>query len=128
WLAARGRMAEADAVLTALERRIEARTAGPLPPPTVAAQTATAEPGRVEAARALLPSLWRPKTRRTTASVWLAWGMQTFVAYGFTTWVPSLLVADGFTLTRSLVYSAVIMAGLVPGAVVAALLSDRLPR
>ena len=48
--------------------------------------------------------------------------------FGFTSWVPSLLVAHGFSLLHSLVWSSAMSLAIVPGAAIAALISDRWDR
>ena len=55
----------------------------------------------------------------------LAWICQTLGFYGFTAWVPTLLVAHGFSLVQSLAWSSAMSLGAVPGALIAALISDR---
>jgi len=55
----------------------------------------------------------------------VAWIGQTLGFYGFTAWVPTLLVAHGFSLVQSLAWSSVMSLGAVPGALIAALVSDR---
>ena len=58
-------------------------------------------------------------------TVWIA---QTLGFYGFTAWVPTLLVAHGFSLVHSLAWSSAMTIGAVPGALIAALISDRWER
>ena len=55
----------------------------------------------------------------------LTWICQTLGFYGFTAWVPTLLAAHGFSLVHSLAWSSAISLGAVPGALIAALISDR---
>jgi len=56
------------------------------------------------------------------------WVCQTLGFYGFTAWVPTLLVAHGFSLVHSLAWSSAMTIGAVPGALIAALISDRWER
>src|SRR5262249_48252351 len=46
----------------------------------------------------------------------------------FTAWVPTLLVARGFELVRSLAWSSAMSIGTIPGALVAAFIADRFER
>jgi putative MFS transporter len=47
---------------------------------------------------------------------------------GFMAWVPTLLVAHGFSLVNSLSWSSAISLGAIPGTLIAALISDRWER
>ncbi len=58
-------------------------------------------------------------------TVWIA---QTLGFYGFSAWVPTLLVAHGFSLVHSLAWSSAMTIGAVPGALISALISDRWER
>jgi len=66
----------------------------------------------------------RGMLRRTlvAAIVWTAMGLS---YYAFLTWIPSLLVARGFTLSHSFGFSILIFAAQVPGFFSAAWLNDR---
>jgi putative MFS transporter len=63
-----------------------------------------------------------------TAMLVVTWIAQTLGFHGFTAWVPTLLVAHGFSLVRSLAWSSAMSIGTIPGAFVAALISDRWER
>jgi len=53
-------------------------------------------------------ALWSRKLARITTMTWLMWLSITFSYYAFFTWIPSLLVQNGMTITRSFSYSLVI--------------------
>ncbi|HUR20591.1 MAG TPA: MFS transporter, partial [Vicinamibacterales bacterium] len=80
YLLSRGRVTEADAVVSALERSIVATTQQPLPQATgddAAGVVQTRHtPGDA------LRFLWGPTMARRTAVVWLLWFVQTFSFYG----------------------------------------------
>ena len=58
----------------------------------------------------------------------LVWIGQTLGIFGFTSWVPTLLVAHGFSLVHSLAWSSTIALAAVPGALLAAVIADRWDR
>ncbi len=124
WLASVGRPAEADAILTRIEdkARREGHTLGPIAagPPAVAVPR-----GSFFGKLALL---WAPGLRRITAMAWLMWLSITFSYYAFFTWIPSLLVENGMTITRSFGYSIAIYLAQIPGYFSAAYMNERVGR
>jgi putative MFS transporter len=126
WYDHRGRSADADDVLARIEREVE-REAGALPPAGVA------EPRIVGEAFELIPRVGfgvllasgSGKRLALLISVWIA---QTLGFYGFNSWVPTLLTEHGFSIVRSLEQASVMQIGAVPGAWIAASISDRWER
>jgi MFS transporter, putative metabolite:H+ symporter len=57
-----------------------------------------------------------------------AWMFQTMGFYGFSAWVPTLLVDHGFKLAESLTWASAIQLIGVPGAFIAGCISDRWQR
>jgi len=51
---------------------------------------------------------------RTTLMLWVLWIAITFSYYGFFTWIPTLLVKQGMTITKSFGYSIVIYLAQIP--------------
>jgi MFS transporter, putative metabolite:H+ symporter len=126
WLAGVGRGAEAEAVVARMED--DARRAGhTLPPPVALPALAGALPGRVSML-GQLAALWRPGLARITAMSWIVWLSITFSYYAFFTWIPSLLVESGMTITKSFGYSIAIFAAQIPGYFSAAYLNERIGR
>ncbi|MCW5222720.1 MFS transporter [Verminephrobacter aporrectodeae subsp. tuberculatae] len=127
WLESQGRNAEADAVVDAMEHAI-VRGGQPLPaldPHDVAAAPPSRERG------GLLKNYATLLSRRllpTTSMTWLMWLSITFSYYTFFTWIPSLLVQNGMTMTKSFGYSLVMYLAQVPGYFSAAWLNDRIGR
>lgn len=119
WFENCGRYDDADAVLDRLEE-IARVQAGPLPP--VSARVQTASP-HVRFLDVLAPS-YLPRT----SVLILTWVGQTMGLFGFTSWVPTLLVAHGFSLVHSLAWSSTMALAAVPGALLAALIADRWDR
>ena len=119
WYENQGRLAEADAVLARIEG--QARTeVGELPP--IALSSGAGRP------RGGLGVLFSPVNRQSTLALMVIWICLTVGFYGFMAWVPTLLVAHGFSLVNSLAWSSAISIGAVPGAFIAVLISDRWER
>jgi MFS transporter, putative metabolite:H+ symporter len=128
YLLARGRLDDAEAVVARLERRVERATGRPLPPVGTGEDTAPAEDHKVGHGLAGLLMLWRGRLARQTATTWSLWFSITFAYYGFFTFIPSLLVQEGLTITKSFGYSIAIYLAQVPGYYSAAFVSERLDR
>ncbi|MCD0246412.1 MULTISPECIES: MFS transporter [Xanthomonas] len=97
WLAAQGRYAEADTVLTHLEARCERDIQGPLPTPVVADAT-PAGPGQV-------CLLWRAPYRGRIGMLVVFHVFQAIGFFGFGNWLPALIAAQGTGVTKSLGYA-----------------------
>jgi MFS transporter, putative metabolite:H+ symporter len=119
WYENHGRVTEADAVLDRLEDNARAE-AGNLPP----VATAVSPPARQGKYSELITS----RNALRTVLLVLAWICFTLGFYGFTSWVPTLLVAHGFSLVHSLTWSSAMSLATAPGALVAALIADRWDR
>ena len=119
WLAARGRAAEADAIVTEIERRVAAEHGSPLPPPG-AAETVVP--------RGRFAEIFGPGYRGRTAMLIVFQIFQTVGFYGFANWVPTLLVKQGITLTSSLLYTFVIAIANPFGPALGSLFADRVER
>lgn len=128
WHENQGRFADAEEILSRIERRAE-QESGPLPAPRAEAKvaTGTAAPGSAISSggfRALLAPGTRPRTI-LLVSIWLA---QTAGFYGFSAWVPTLLAERGFSIIQALERSSLMSIGAVPGAWIATKISDRWER
>jgi putative MFS transporter len=99
WLVQRGRLAEAEAVTTAIEARVRAELGRELEPPV------TAPPERLVRG---FPDLWRPPFRSRMVMLIVFNFFQTVGFYGFGNWVPALLASQGLETVHSLQYSFVI--------------------
>ena len=69
-------------------------------------------------------SIWSPTLRARTAALWLIWFCINLSYYGAFIWIPSLLVADGFTLVRSFTFTLIITLAQLPGYAAAAWLIE----
>jgi putative MFS transporter len=68
--------------------------------------------------------LWGPGLRGRTTALWLTWFGVNFSYYGAFIWIPSLLVAQGYSLTRSFAFTLIITLAQLPGYAVAAFLIE----
>ncbi|SDV48289.1 MFS transporter [Chitinasiproducens palmae] len=119
WLAMKGRLDEADAVMRELERKVEAESGRPLPPP------AAVEP-IVERSR--FADMWVAPYRKRAIMMILFNVFQTVGYYGFANWVPTLLVKQGITVTTSLMYSSIIAIAAPLGPIIGLFIADRFER
>jgi MFS transporter, putative metabolite:H+ symporter len=119
WYESRGKNSEADAVLDRFEARA-AREFGAL--------AAHMEKSELSPETGKYTDLLAPAFLPRTIMLVTVWIAQTLGFYGFTSWVPTLLVAHGFSVVRSLGWSAAMTIGAVPGALLSALISDRWER
>jgi len=130
FLLGKGRTEEARVVVETLEKQVMAATGKPLPPvpETVpeepVSSVSTESPGLLSS----LAMMFNPAMRRQTTVIWVIWFVVTFCYYGFFAWIPSLLVARGFTVTRSFEFSIIIYLAQIPGYFSAAVCSDWLDR
>jgi len=124
WLAGAGRAAEAEAVLAEIERQATREGHTLAPPPVLPAPP----PVLRRSFFGRIGSLWEPGLRRITAMSWLMWLSITFSYYAFFTWIPSLLVESGMTITRSFGYSIAIYLAQIPGYFSAAYMNERIGR
>ncbi|MGI4982217.1 MAG: MFS transporter [Janthinobacterium lividum] len=129
WLESRGRAEEADRVVTGVEQAMRrqghvlVRVARPVAAHPVA--TSTSAPA---SALGNVLSLWSRRLAPTTAVAWVMWFSVAFSYYAFFSWIPSLLIRHGMTITQSFSYSIAIYASQIPGYFSAAYLNEKLGR
>ncbi len=119
WLVERGRVAEAEAVMARLEAKVAAEYGRPLPPP------GPAQPAQPKGA---FRDMWVPPYRRRTLMMAGFNIFQTVGFYGFANWVPTLLIAQGVTVTSSLAYTALIALAAPVGPLIGLAIADRFER
>ncbi|MFZ4893910.1 MFS transporter [Plantibacter sp. Mn2098] len=132
FLESRGRHTEAERVV----RSFEASAGIPAPStpadavrstaaPTAAAATATTTPPATRiTAGDRLRALWSPAQRRDTGALWVVWFCVNFSYYGAFIWIPTILVASGFSLVRSFGFTLIITLAQLPGYAVSAWLVE----
>jgi len=119
WLAQKGRLAEADRVVSKLEE-IVAREfplqvrAATQSPPVATDQT--------------FFDMWRAPYGKRAAMMIIFNVCQTVGFYGFANWVPTLLVKQGITLTTSLLYSSIIAISAPIGPLIGLWIADKFER
>ncbi|WP_067896909.1 MFS transporter [Nocardia vaccinii] len=119
WQVAQGRDTAAEPVLAKLEAQARAIVGHELPQADSSAETA--DSGHIR--DLLTPPYLKRLIIASIVMVCLILGY-----YGFSSWIPTLLVADGYTRTQSLNYSLVLSIAAVPGALSAWPLVDRWER
>lgn len=119
WLESQGRVEEADAIMTKIEKEIEASTGKPLPP-------VMEEPKQVKQ----LPysALFKGKLlQRTIVGSLVLIGMNT-IQYTLMTWMPSLLRSLGYDTSQSQFMTMFGLFGAPFGIFIASLIMDKIPR
>jgi putative MFS transporter len=141
WYEHRGRLAEADDVLRRIERQVTEDVSASMPiagadlnlrPRADAAgarrAAPAAAPGGARAGSGGFGALAGSGSLKRLALFIAIWIAQTLGFYGFNSWVPTLLTEHGFSIVRSLEQASVMQIGAVPGAWIAASISDRWER
>jgi MFS transporter, putative metabolite:H+ symporter len=126
WLESRGRLQEANATLDRIEAQVlkEGRSFEPVPESILKPAAPTVQASFF----GNLAAIWSRKLRRTTAISWTMWFAIAFSYYAFFTWIPSLLVQHGMTITRSFGFSLLMYIAQIPGYLSAAYLNERFGR
>ena len=122
WLAQRGRLEEADAVVSRIETRIARDTGRSLPPVVLDGEldeTVNASTVR---------DIFAPPYRRRTIALAVFNFFQTIGFYGFGNWVPKLVSGQGVTIANSLQYSFVIALAFPVGPFLFTTFADRFER
>jgi len=126
WLAQKGRYEDACEVMDEIERRVTAGGFVLTPPPADA--IGEHQPLKVSSTRSHWAALFAPGVRERVLLMVLVNICITVGYYGFGSWVPTLLLSKGITVTKSLEYSMLmaIAAPLAPA--LAMLIADKLER
>ena len=111
FLELKGRFAEAEQSVVAFER---AAGIAAVPSPDVVPVTPVSE-----------RSIWSPGYRSRTAALWAVWFCINLSYYGAFTWLPTLLLSQGFDLVKSFEYTVIITVAQLPGYAVAAYLIEK---
>jgi putative MFS transporter len=121
WLAQKGRLAEADHVLSNLEEAVARESGRPLAFPS---------PSHLQPVTIgqTFFDMWKaPYGQRATMMI-IFNVCQTVGFYGFANWVPTLLVKQGITLTTSLLYSSIIALSAPVGPLIGLWIADKFER
>jgi putative MFS transporter len=120
WLAQKGRLAEADRVMSRLEETVIKELGRPLPSP--APQSQPVSSGQT------FFDIWKAPYGKRTSMMITFNVCQTVGFYGFANWVPTLLVKQGVTLTTSLLYSSIIAISAPVGPLIGLVIGDKFER
>jgi MFS transporter, putative metabolite:H+ symporter len=121
WLAQHGRIAEAETIVADMERRIAAETGRQLPQPKVVA-------GETEGKAGSWREIWSAQYRGRTVMLVIFNLVQTIGYYGFSSWVPTLLISQGIGVTKSLAYTFIIAVAAPFGPLIGIVFADRFER
>jgi putative MFS transporter len=117
WLEAKGRNAEAEALMQSIEAEVAA-SVGPLPPAGVPASAPL-----VDATAMLRP----PILQRMLVGSWVLITINTLI-FGFVIFLPQFFLRQGLTIANSLAYTLVLSGGSLFGCALGAYLSDTIGR
>lgn len=121
WLADKGRLAEADAEVRQMELAVEKETGQSLAPAVPSVE------GLVEH-KSRFSEMWGPRYRNRTIMLVIFHVFQAMGIYGFLNWVPTFLIEQGVTVSKSLAYSVAMGLSAPLGPVLAMLFADRVER
>lgn len=127
FLVSHGRLAEAEDIVTQLESEVRAATGRDLPPiePSQAVRTASTEQAGI---LRTFKILWGRKMAKTTGLTWVLWITTNYCYYGFLTFIPILLVHQGYSLTKSFAFSLFMYIMQLPGVFALSYLTDKMER
>ncbi|WP_223527433.1 MFS transporter [Pseudomonas sp. GL-R-19] len=125
WLEARGRYAEAEAVMQRIEKE-----AGGTAQTSVSLQSSPSSTSAHGAPPKWVPItvlFTRPVIPRTLLAIILAITCM-FGSYSVTGWMPTFFVSQGMTISKSLGFNAAMMAGYVAGPLLCMFIGNRIER
>jgi len=122
WYESRGEYERADAVLRDIEEQVAAEH-GPLPQPAAAAPQ-----DDVQVSKAPLRLLLQKRYLGPTVLLTILWVTQTIGFFGYSSWAPTLLAKEGFSVESSIFYVALTTVGAPLGSFLAAQVTDRFER
>ncbi len=120
WLEQHGRAAEAAAIVADLENKIRVDGVD-LPPPQPVAGEAMRKTGAWS-------EMWSAAYRVRTVMLVIYNLFQTVGYYGFSSWVPTLLISQGIGVTKSLAYTFIIAVAAPVGPLIGTVFADRFER
>ncbi|MGN6084589.1 MFS transporter [Trinickia sp.] len=122
WLEHRGRLSEAQAVLTVIEAKVmRACGISALPAPAIAFDPPAVPPST----RSAFGEIWSGVYRTRTIMVWILWFFALLGFYGLTSWLGALMQQSGLAVAKSVLYTVWISLAGIPGFLCAAWLVER---
>ena len=119
WLAGHGRAAEAEVIVARCEEQARDEGIALLPPADM-----PDEPTRT----GRFAEIWQPPYRGRAVMLVVFNLFQAAGYYGFASWAPTLLIAQGIEVTRSLAYTALMALAAPLGPLVGMLFTDKVER
>ncbi|WP_312524493.1 MFS transporter [Anaerospora sp.] len=124
YLADSGKVEEANRIVARLETQ-----AGITPVYAAAAVTANVNTVVTTAKGGIAyKELWSPQFIKRTAMLWIVWFGIVYSYYGIFTWLPSLMVTQGYTMIKTFEYVLIMTLAQLPGYFSAAWLVDKIGR
>ena len=78
--------------------------------------------------QATFADIWEPQFVRRTIMLWILWFGIVYSYYGIFTWLPSLMVGQGYSVIKTFEYVLIMTLAQLPGYFAAAYLVDRIGR
>ncbi|MGP9724920.1 MFS transporter [Corynebacterium sp. AOP40-9SA-29] len=133
FLESKGRHEEAERIVVGFEEsepakfslRTQGEQAQDAPDAAGGAAGAAAGAGASDASDAAASGIWSPALRSRTTALWTIWFCINLSYYGAFTWIPSILVDQGYTLVKSFTFTLIITLAQLPGYAVSAYLIER---
>ncbi len=119
YLVSKGRYAEAHMLVSKIEKDLGVPVGEP---PAVAKKT------DLKVKKFSFLDLWTPKYIRRTICLWILWFGMVYSYYGIFTWLPSLLVKNGYPLIQSFKFLLYMTLAQIPGYFAAAYFVDKIGR
>ncbi len=123
YLVEKGRLPEATAIVARITAAMPESPAWHSVPLSAPEPVASQELNQQDAIS--LRSLWRAGFARRTLMLWLIWFGIVFSYYGIFTWLPSLLMEQGFPIVKSFEFTLILILAQLPGYMAAAWLIER---
>lgn len=117
YLLGKGQVQKAHTIVSQLEQ-----AAG------IAPATSVIVPEMNRVSSIVFSDLWSPQFFRRTIMLWVLWFGIVYSYYGIFTWLPSLMVGQGYTVIKTFEYVLVMTLAQLPGYFAAAYLVDRIGR
>jgi putative MFS transporter len=117
YLLSQGNIEAAHAIVSGIEQNAGIEPAADM----IAPKNATCE-------RTGFRDIWIPKFFKRTLMLWLIWFGIVYSYYGIFTWLPSLMIGQGYTILKSFEFVLIMTIAQLPGYFAAAYLVDRIGR
>jgi putative MFS transporter len=122
WLISKGRVKEAEDIVSQIENEISKTTE--LPPVNVEEIANLSK----STTKVTIATLFSSKYIKRTIMLWGLWFLGMFGYYGLFSWLPSLFVQAGHTMVKSFLYVLIMQIAYIPNQVFAAYLMDKVGR